>query len=868
MKKQFKFSIIMSVYNVEPYIDEAVESVLKQTIGFENNVQIVFVNDGSKDNSGKICQKYQTLYPDNIIYIEQENKGQSAARNVGLEVVTGEYINFFDPDDVLSDNALEEVDRFFLSRKAEIDFVSIPLVYFEGQKGLHGKYKMMGKKNRLIDLLAEPDCFVLSSAGSFYKTDVFRGRRFDESLSIGEDAEFNFRLYDENPRFGYVCEKGVVYHYRRRLAGGSNVDALRVSKNEKPFLDNVKTVKGVLVRNGSLREYEKEFAAYQLRSVLRDALKESFGVDYSYDTFLADCSEIVRHLDLDFILRRSSFIDTDERRQLFLRLFGSSFSDALKEGLIDASSFDIKLKDAAVRGGKLIVDLVFNNYDCPLDIVVIDDNNNQFKPSQRVDTSSSFDAVYGEFLLDKTHYRQLILPYEIADYRFCFQNTETGRMNSCKMLRATGKPPLMSLGSDMGVVRKGKKFFLKESCLKVVDEPKSAFFAGIDTFKDIKQHSNKLAWLRPLSARTKKYVLIMDRPNKAGDNAQALYEHIMKHGSRQLRRRTFFVLDKHSEGYASLCNKSHVVQPRSLRHKLLFLNARMIYSSHNARQFYIPFAHNGKYYADEFDYTFVWLQHGITKDDISKQANRLHTEDDFIVTASRREQEEFLREAYFYTRDQVILTGFSRYDKLRSNSKRVITVAPTWRSHLSGPIERSGYHAPVPGFECSEYYQRFSALLTDSRFLSLLHSFGYTCQFVCHPGFACYEPFFKKFESDCVTLLPQNRVDYSTIFAESAIFVTDFSSTAFDFAYLRKPVIYYQFDKAEQYSPGYFCYERDGFGPVLKTLDELIVYISKLLAQNSRVDDLYMDRIENFFAFNDTNNCQRILRATLPDDLL
>ena len=90
MKKQFKFSIIMSVYNVEPYIDEAVESVLKQTIGFENNVQIVFVNDGSKDNSGKICQKYQTLYPDNVIYIEQENKGLSAARNAGLEVVTGE----------------------------------------------------------------------------------------------------------------------------------------------------------------------------------------------------------------------------------------------------------------------------------------------------------------------------------------------------------------------------------------------------------------------------------------------------------------------------------------------------------------------------------------------------------------------------------------------------------------------------------------------------------------------------------------------------------------------------------------------------------------------------------------------------------
>lgn len=867
MKKQFKFSIIMSVYNVEPYIDEAVESVLKQTIGFENNVQIVFVNDGSKDNSGKICQKYQTLYPDNIIYIEQENKGLSAARNVGLEVVTGEYINFFDPDDVLSDNALEEVDRFFLSRKAEIDFVSIPLVYFEGQKGLHGKYKMMGKKNRLIDLLVEPDCFVLSSAGSFYKTDVFRGRRFDESLSIGEDAEFNFRLYDENPRFGYVCEKGVVYHYRRRLAGGSNVDALRVSKNEKPFLDNVRIINGIINRNACLREYEKEFVAYQLRSVLHDLQQESFGENYSYAAFMGDCQNIVRRFDIDFVLRRSTFIDTDARKQLFLSLMGSSFNDALKSGCFNASNFDIRLKDISFEGDQIVIDALFSNYDCPLDIVVVDSDGNVLKPINSIDLNAPFDVEYGEFILDETHYRKFVLPYKIGDYRFCYLNSETGRLTACKILRATGKPPLMSLGPDLGVVRDGKKVYLRGSSLKIVEEPKGSILAGIETFKQIRKHSHKSAFLRPLSRKNKKYVLVMDRPNKAGDNGQALYEHIMSKGSKNLKRHTYFILDKNSEDYASLCHKRHVVQPRSLRHKYLFLNARIVYSSHNARQFYMAFAHNGKYYADELDYRFVWLQHGISGNGIAKQANRLQVEDDFIITSTESEAAMFRSPEYFYSPDQILLTGLPRYDKLVSNTKKVITIAPTWRSDLSGKILKNGTHEPKPGFEKSEYYKTFMKLLTSERFLGVLRNHGYQCKFLLHPGFACYEKLFYGAKSGEVSLISQSDVNYSEVFAESAIFITDYSSTAFDFAYLKKPLVYFQFDELTQYGPGWLNYEEGGLGPVIRNVDGLIDYVAALLECGCKVDNKYAKRIDEFFAYRDKNNCARILDVTLPDDL-
>ena len=89
----------MPVYNVEKYLEEAILSVINQTIGFKENIQLIIVNDGSPDNSEKIALKYEKMYPENIVYIKQKNAGVSSARNKGFEYVEGEYVNFMDSDD-------------------------------------------------------------------------------------------------------------------------------------------------------------------------------------------------------------------------------------------------------------------------------------------------------------------------------------------------------------------------------------------------------------------------------------------------------------------------------------------------------------------------------------------------------------------------------------------------------------------------------------------------------------------------------------------------------------------------------------------------------------------------------------------------
>lgn len=104
----FEFSIVMPVYNVEEYLRESIDSVINQSIGFSDNIQLILINDGSPDNADEICLEYKGKFPDNIIYINKENEGVSVARNIGLDEAKGKYINFLDSDDYLDSDALKK----------------------------------------------------------------------------------------------------------------------------------------------------------------------------------------------------------------------------------------------------------------------------------------------------------------------------------------------------------------------------------------------------------------------------------------------------------------------------------------------------------------------------------------------------------------------------------------------------------------------------------------------------------------------------------------------------------------------------------------------------------------------------------------
>lgn len=213
----FDFSVVMAVYNVGYYLKEAIDSLINQTLSFEENIQLILVNDGSLDNSLEIAQEYQERYPKNIIVLSKENGGVSSARNLGLKYATGKYVNFMDSDDIISPNTFEEVKNFFSKYPSDdYDAVTIPVEFFEAWSGNHFlNYKFTESQSDFVDLYNEPHFYQCYTTSSFIKIEAIDDIEFDTSLIHFEDAVFMNKILMRKMKYGLV--KGATYYYRKRF---------------------------------------------------------------------------------------------------------------------------------------------------------------------------------------------------------------------------------------------------------------------------------------------------------------------------------------------------------------------------------------------------------------------------------------------------------------------------------------------------------------------------------------------------------------------------------------------------------------------------------------------------------------------------
>ena len=252
-----KVSVIVPIYNVEKYLEKCINSLLSQTL---EDIQIILVNDGSKDNSGNIAKECEKNNKNRIIYVEKENGGLSDARNYGLKYATGDFIAFLDSDDYIEKNAYEEMYNKAIEENA--DYVECDFIWeFPNKIRVDKQYPYKNKKEMLSFVrVVAWNKLIKSQLITDNNLEFPKGLRY-------EDVEFTYKLIPFINKFAYVDKPFI--HYVQREGSIANVQNERTAEIFT-VLDNVIEF---YKKNNIYEKYRDELEYNYARYLLCSSLK-------------------------------------------------------------------------------------------------------------------------------------------------------------------------------------------------------------------------------------------------------------------------------------------------------------------------------------------------------------------------------------------------------------------------------------------------------------------------------------------------------------------------------------------------------------------------------------------------------------------
>jgi hypothetical protein len=328
----------------------------------------------------------------------------------------------------------------------------------------------------------------------------------------------------------------------------------------------------------------------------------------------------------------------------------------------------------------------------------------------------------------------------------------------------------------------------------------------------------------------------------------------------------WFVLRRTSSDWHRLEREGfRLVEFGTTRHIMLLRNAINLISSHVDHYVVSPW--DARLFG-RGAWRFTFLQHGVTKDDISRWLNSKPIA--LIVTTSEAEQEAFVGDdtPYVFTGREAHLTGFPRHDALLAKSRAVapaerdlILVVPTWREYLMKPRSDIGNHRDlIDDFTSSAYATAWRDLLNDPALAEYASERGLRLGFLPHPNLE--EHIHAMNLPPSVEVFIYAGADVQDVLARARVLVTDYSSMAFESAYIGTPTVYFQFDRPDFFAlhphrPGYFSYDADGFGPAAESVSQAVAGIVDVVEGVSDTSREFAVRAESFFPERDGRNCER-----------
>ena len=864
----YLFSVIVSIYNTEKYLNDSIDSIINQSIGFEN-IQLILVNDGSIDNSEQICLKYKKNYPNNIIYIKVVHGGPSKARNIGLSYAKGTFINFLDSDDKWDKNAFNYAFLFF-KLFTKVDIIGGRLKYFEASNKFHFlDYKFI--KTRIANLDTEYNCIQLHASSSFFRYNSIKGNKFDENLFYGEDIKFISNILLYKPIIGILRE--AIYYYRKRVDSSSSIqNSYKTYNYYFQVLENIH----IYLINKSKELYNKIIPFIQFY-VSYEFLFRISGFAYKYldmNNYKKYClliKTIIDEIDEKYILEQKILSmdikllalsikhSRDVRYNLTIRNNLIIYSDYVLMNIKNYKDI-IVWKILEIEENKLYLkgeerfflprDKYF--YYCKL-------GNKIFYPKYNYYENLDFISLYG--IVYKGRIISFDIELEIKDEEklYFYIVYDNNIIEIFPKISQSIHIPIVdkSYYSTNNYIIKNEKNYLLIYCYKSIIEKK---FENDYQNELKKMNKDYLIKIRQTyieekennSFKGKNQIwLINDKKNEAGDNGEFFFRYLLSIKPKGIL--FYFIIEKNCTDYIRLEKFGNIVDLKSVKYQYLFLKADKIITSVSEGWVNNAFGKDGIYMNDLYHFDYIYLQSDIIEDYYSNDINRIKYNFNMIFTPSIKQYNLLLKAGNGYNINNIILNGLSRFDNLKRiksqiNAKKLILIYPTWGINLKDNTNFTNF----------TYFKFYNNLTNNKNLLLFMKENDYK-------GILCLNSNFKMMANN----FEQNQLfkikeicNKEELFIKASLLITDYSNIFLDFGYMNKPIIYSQFDykenKINYFHKRNFNYENDGFGPVCYDMKCIISHIILIIKNKEILRSKYYKRIKRFFRYSNEQNSKRI----------
>jgi len=849
-----RFSIISAVFDVEPYLPDYIASIEGLRVE-PGELEVIAVDDGSTDGSLDLLTEWAARSRHAVHVLTQPNAGQGAARNRGLEHAAGVWVTFTDPDDMLDRDFLRVAARFADAHPEVEVLAGKPLALREdlgAALDAHPRRKQYRPGNRAVDLEAEPQVFTGSSTVSLFRLDRIRrtGLRFDPRIRPNfEDGHFavHYLLGLDRPVVGIL--RDAHYLYRRRTAGSStSQQSLAHAGRYGAVLEHgyLEVMDAAAARYGRVPEWLQHVIVYELSWYLSADDKITSGV------VLPDDQAPRFHELLGQILRR---LDPEVVHAHAVRRLRPAWADVLAHARRDGDWHS----PAVVRG----------KVDHAMGLERVGYRFTGARPSERIHVDGREVAPVWAKTRAQTYFGRTMLEDRIlwiprgSELRVWLDGAPVPTTK--RWGRARTKAPPRSLGERAAVYRRYPPGYAVRRVVARIRGYRNRLrirlwnrLAGI------------LAALPMYGSRFRDAWVVMDRVHNADDNGERLFEHLR---ADRPDVNAWFVLAAESADFRRLraAGANRLVAWGSLEWRVLMRHAAWLVSSHADRGLVAPHALMRR--ERQRTWKFAFLQHGVIKDDLSLWLNQRDIDLFVVSTAAELESVAGDGTGYTVTHKETRLTGLPRFDRLLEQGRRVappdrdlVIVAPTWRTRLTGSIDRATQRRGVDdAYWTSDYHAAWMGVLGSPAIAAACARNGRRLAFMPHPNF---QAILAQLELPShVEPMSFEGQDVQALYARCALLVTDYSSVAFNLAYLDRPIVYFQFDRAEMERgghmgrKGYFEYARDGYGPVVEDLAAAEAAIVAAIDAGPHPGPTYQARIDAAFPVRDGGACARVVAA-------